>query len=157
MKLLPGVLIVAALCTAAHAGDFIRTYDVNGDGVITLNEYPGTAESFRKLDVNRDGRISPWEVPSYLVAPNAGTVVVSPTVVRPHYPHPVYGAHGYAHHHGAHYYGRHDHHPASYYHGRHDHHAAGPYHGPYRHPDAHKKGVHVDGRGHPDRDHHHGR
>jgi Ca2+-binding EF-hand superfamily protein len=36
----------------------VRTYDRNGDGIITRDEYPGDAATFDRLDRNHDGVLS---------------------------------------------------------------------------------------------------
>ena len=38
-----------------------RPHDLNGDGRITRNEWPGNDESFRRLDRNGDGIISEYD------------------------------------------------------------------------------------------------
>lgn len=38
-----------------------RPHDYNGDGVITRNEWPGSSQSFRQLDRDRDGVISQYD------------------------------------------------------------------------------------------------
>src|SRR5688572_24440168 len=38
-----------------------RPHDMNGDGKITRNEWPGNDESFHRLDRDRDGVISQYD------------------------------------------------------------------------------------------------
>jgi transaldolase len=54
---------------AGHAAhEFFRVYDLDGDGVITREEWGGSEAVFAALDVNGDGRISPEELAAGLGA-----------------------------------------------------------------------------------------
>ena len=41
--------------------NFIRDFDVNGDGIVSREEFPGPVEVFNRLDINRDGVITKEE------------------------------------------------------------------------------------------------
>ncbi|HEX7837835.1 MAG TPA: hypothetical protein VF469_10260 [Kofleriaceae bacterium] len=45
---------------AAH--DFFHTFDLDGDGFITREEWAGSLAVFLALDVDADGRITPQEM-----------------------------------------------------------------------------------------------
>ena len=51
---------------AAH--DFFKVFDLDGDGVITREEWAGSEAVFTALDLNGDGRISPEELAAGLGA-----------------------------------------------------------------------------------------
>lgn len=42
---------------------FIDDFDINGDHLLSLEEFPGPAEHFARLDSNQDGFIEPSETP----------------------------------------------------------------------------------------------
>ena len=44
-----------------HGKNFIRDFDVNGDGIVSSEEFPGPVEVFNRLDINRDGDITKEE------------------------------------------------------------------------------------------------
>jgi transaldolase len=50
------------------AREFFHIYDLDGDGLITREEWAGTTEVFDALDVNGDGHISPEEMAAGLGA-----------------------------------------------------------------------------------------
>lgn len=55
--------------TVNHAAeDIFRVYDLDGDGLITREEWAGTDAVFDALDINHDGQITPEEMASGLGA-----------------------------------------------------------------------------------------
>lgn len=49
--------------------NFIRDFDVNGDGIVSREEFPGPVEVFNRLDINRDGIITKEEAEANGMAP----------------------------------------------------------------------------------------
>lgn len=73
LRALLGALVLTAVASPpAHAGEgdaelpgttvFFETYDTNFDGCVTSEEFRGSREVFRLLDVDEDGRITPAEL-----------------------------------------------------------------------------------------------
>ena len=58
LRLLIPALLAFSLSTLDAAAQDYRTWDRNGDGVITRAEWRGTAQAFRERDWDRDGVIS---------------------------------------------------------------------------------------------------
>lgn len=88
MRFILAVLVALCLAGTAWTNDFVNSHDTNGDGAVSLSEFPGSRAGFIELDTNRDRLISPNEAPGNAVNPPdkvviPGTVVVNPRVVRP--------------------------------------------------------------------------
>ena len=52
-----------------HGKNFMRDFDVNGDGIVSSEEFPGPVEVFNRLDINRDGDITKEEAKADNIAP----------------------------------------------------------------------------------------
>jgi hypothetical protein len=61
MKYLYFLVLMSAISVPASANWFMKQFDANGDGRVTLREFRGTASRFRALDVNGDRVITERE------------------------------------------------------------------------------------------------
>ena len=68
LLLIPGILIAESHQPPGPGDAFLRHYDINGDGQVTLQEYQApAAKQFLLIDTDADGSISAREATAFVM------------------------------------------------------------------------------------------